>query len=76
MSKNPKDDIDDYTMKIVKIDSSKHKIKQRIMMNADVIPKHPSISVFSGSQGGGTSTLVNNLLTKPHFYQENFSLNL
>lgn len=59
---------DDFTMKIVKIESSKHKIKQRALMNADVIPKHPCISVFSGSQGGGKSTLVNNLLTKPHFY--------
>lgn len=67
MSKDQKHK-DDFTMKIVKIESSKHKIKQRALMNADVIPKHPGISVFSGSQGGGKSTLVNNLLTKPHFY--------
>jgi septin family protein len=57
-----------FTMKIEKIDSSKHQIKQRALMKANVIPQHPCISVFSGSQGGGKSTLVNNLLTKPHMY--------
>jgi len=58
----------DLSMKIEKIESSKHNIKQRAMMKANVIPQHPSISLFSGSQGGGKTTLVANLLTKPHMY--------
>lgn len=59
---------DDYSMKIEKIESSKHHIKQRALMEAGVIPNHPAISLFSGSQGGGKSTLVANLLTKKHMY--------
>ena len=58
----------DLSMKIEKIESSKHNIKQRAMMKANVIPQHPAISLFSGSQGGGKTTLVANLLTKPHMY--------
>ena len=59
---------EEFSMKIEKIESSKHNIKQRALMKANVIPQHPSISLFSGSQGGGKTTLVANLLTKPHMY--------
>jgi hypothetical protein len=55
-------------LKIKKIETSKHKIKQRKLMELCVIPHHPSVSVMSGSQGGGKSTLVANLLTNPHMY--------
>ena len=43
-------------------------------MEAMVIPPHPSISVFSGSQGGGKSTLVANLLTNPSMYGKSMEL--
>jgi hypothetical protein len=55
-------------LKIKKIETSKHKIKQRKLMEHCVIPHHPSVSVMSGSQGGGKSTLVANLLTNPNMY--------
>jgi hypothetical protein len=55
-------------LKIKKIDTSKHKIKQRKLMENMVIPHHPSVSIMSGSQGGGKSTLVANLLTNPLMY--------
>jgi hypothetical protein len=67
-------DNDDYNMKIERIDSKKHDIKQRALMEAGIIPCHPSISIFSGSQGGGKSTLVANLLTKPHMYGKSYEL--
>lgn len=56
------------SLKIEKIDTNKHKIRQRELMNAGVIPHFPSISIFCGSQGGGKSTLVANLLTNPIMY--------
>lgn len=63
-----------YSMQIERIESKKHDLKQRALMEMDVIPKHPTISIFSGSQGGGKSTLVANLLTKPHLYGKSFEL--
>lgn len=69
-----KENRNDYTMKINRIDSAKHKIKQRALMEADIIPRHPGISLFSGSQGGGKSTLVANLLTKAHMYGKSMEL--
>lgn len=69
-----KENREDYTMRINKIDSAKHQIKQRALMEADVLPRHPGISVFSGSQGGGKSTLVANLLTKAHMYGKSMEL--
>jgi len=69
-----KENRDDYSMRINRIDSAKHKIKQRALMEADVIPRHPGISLFSGSQGGGKSTLVANLLTKAHMYGKSMEL--
>jgi len=65
---------ENYSMKIERIESKKHDIKQRALMEAGVIPCHPTISIFSGSQGGGKSTLVANLLTKPHMYGKSFEL--
>jgi hypothetical protein len=55
-------------LKIDKIDTSKHAIKNRKLMELGVIPHHPSITIFSGSQGGGKSTLVANLMKKEHMY--------
>ena len=56
------------SLKIEKIDTKKHKIRQRELMNAGVIPHFPSISIFCGSQGGGKSTLIGNLLKNPLMY--------
>jgi hypothetical protein len=56
------------SLKIQKIDTSKKNIKQRKLMEMCIIPHHPSVSVMSGSQGGGKSTLVANLLTNPVMY--------
>lgn len=43
-------------------------------MEMDVIPRHPTVSVFSGSAGGGKSTLIANMLTKPHMYGKSLEL--
>jgi hypothetical protein len=48
---------------IVKIDTKKSGIYQRPLMKAKIIPHHSSVSIFSGSQGSGKSTLVNNFLS-------------
>jgi hypothetical protein len=63
-----------YSMDIEKIESKKHKIEQRQLMELDIIPRHPTVSVFSGSAGGGKSTLIANLLTKPHMYGKSLEL--
>lgn len=59
-------------LKINKIETSKHKIPQRLLMTQGIIPNHPSVSVMSGSQGGGKSTLVANLLMNPYMYGSSF----
>ena len=63
-----------YSMDIEKIDTKKHKIKQRMLMEMDIVPRHPTVSVFSGSAGGGKSTLIANMLTKPHMYGKSLEL--
>ena len=53
---------------IRKLKTAKHKIKQRILMEKDVIPRHPSSVIFNGSSGSGKTTLLVSLLTLPQFY--------
>lgn len=48
--------------------TSKHKIWQRKLMKEKIIPGHPMVSIFCGTQGSGKSTLIFNLLSKPIFY--------
>ena len=60
------------SLSIEKIDTSKHAIKQRKLMELGVIPNHPGITVFSAGQGGGKSTLVANLLKKENMYGESY----
>lgn len=55
-------------LKIKKIPTKKHKIKQRPLMEAKVIPHFPSISIFSGAAGSGKTNLVANLLSNPMMY--------
>jgi len=61
-------------MDIEKIESKKHKLEQRQLMELDIIPRHPTVSVFSGSAGGGKTTLIANMLTKPHMYGKSLEL--
>ena len=55
-------------LKIVPYPTNKHKIKQRPMMKADIIPRHASSVIFNGRSGSGKSNLLINLLTRPAFY--------
>jgi hypothetical protein len=55
-------------LKIVPYPTNKHKIKQRPMMEADIIPRHASSVIFNGRSGSGKSNLLINLLTRPCFY--------
>ena len=55
-------------LKIIKYKTNKHSIKQRQMMERDIIPQHPSSVIFNGRSGSGKSNLLVNLLTRPEFY--------
>ena len=55
-------------LKIVPYPTNKHKIQQRPMMEADIIPRHASSVIFNGRSGSGKSNLLINLLTRPEFY--------
>lgn len=55
-------------LKIRKMPTAKHKIPQRPLMEADVIPRHPSSVIFNGSSNSGKTTLLMNLLTRPEFH--------
>lgn len=56
------------SLKIEAIKTDKDKIKHRPMMANHVIPKHPFRVILSGPSGSGKTNLLNNLLTKAHFY--------
>lgn len=62
------------SLKIEKIETNKHKIKQRVLMEAGIIPNHPCISLFSASAGSGKTNLIVNLLRKPEFYGKSMEL--
>jgi hypothetical protein len=55
-------------LKIVKYDTNKHKIKQRKLMEDNIIPQHASAVVFCGRSGSGKSNLLVNLAERPEFY--------
>lgn len=55
-------------LKIVKYDTNKHKIKQRPLMEQNIIPTHASAVVFCGRSGSGKSNLLVNLAERPEFY--------
>jgi DNA replication protein DnaC len=55
-------------LKIVRYDTNKHKIKQRPMMEKNIIPTHASAVVFCGRSGSGKSNLLVNLAERPEFY--------
>lgn len=55
-------------LEIVPYPTNKHKIPQRPLMEADIIPKHPSSVIFNGKSNSGKSTLLVNLMSRPEFY--------
>jgi len=55
-------------LKIKAIPTTKTKIKQRPHAEAGVIPRHPKVSLFNGSQGSGKTTLLVNLIKDKRFY--------
>lgn len=55
-------------LKIAKYDTNKHKIKQRKLMEDNIIPTHASAVVFCGRSGSGKSNLLVNLADRPEFY--------
>lgn len=60
------------SLKINKVDTSKDDIYQRALMLNGIIPGHPGVTIMSGSQGGGKSTLVANLLSNPIMYGKSY----
>lgn len=53
---------------ITALPSDKDDIYQRPCMESGIIPKHPSVVIFSGSTGSGKSNCLMTLLTSPQFY--------
>lgn len=62
------DKIDYSNLSIEKVETSKNKIKQRKLMEANVIPQHPGVSLIVGSVNSGKTNFLINLLTRPQFY--------
>lgn len=63
-----------YSLDIKPIPTAKSKIKQRPLMEADIIPRHPSSVIFNGSSGSGKSVLLLNMLTRPEFFGQYFDI--
>jgi hypothetical protein len=56
------------SLQIREIPTDKLKIYQRAVMRDGVVPRHPSVSIFSGRSGSGKTNLMLSLLTRPEFY--------
>jgi len=59
-------------LKINPLPSEKSKIKQKPLMEQDVIPRHPSRVLFVGKSNSGKSNLMINMLIKPEMYHKYF----
>lgn len=59
-------------LKINALPTEKSKIKQRKLMEQDVIPRHPSRTLFVGKSNSGKSNLMINMLVKPDMYHKYF----
>ncbi len=55
-------------LQIVEFKSNKSKIKQRQLMELNIIPQHPFSCIMNGKSGSGKSTLLLNLVCLPQFY--------
>lgn len=53
---------------IIAYPTNKANIQQRPMMDADIIPRHPSAVIFNGKSGSGKTNLMVNLMSRPEFY--------
>jgi hypothetical protein len=60
-------------LSIKPLKTAKSKIPQRLLMEKDIIPRHPSSVIFNGSSGSGKSTLLLNLLTRPEMFRGYFN---
>jgi hypothetical protein len=56
------------SLEIREIPTDKLNIYQRAVMRDGVVPRHPSVSIFSGRSGSGKTNLMLSLLTRPEFY--------
>jgi hypothetical protein len=56
------------SLEIFAIPTDKSNIYQRAVMREGIIPRHPSVNLFSGRAGSGKSNLMVSLLTRPEFY--------
>lgn len=61
-------------LEIVKMPTSKNVIKQRQLMEEDIVPKFPCITILNGSAGSGKTSVVYNLLTNPLMYGPSYEL--
>ena len=61
-------DIDFSDLTISKVETNKNNICQRFLMEQNIIPKHPGVSIYVGSINSGKTTLINNFLSKPQYY--------
>jgi len=68
MEESPENLNFENALEIHKAPTSKHKIWQRKLMVAKIIPHHPSVLIVCATQGGGKSTLITNMLTNPLMY--------
>jgi hypothetical protein len=59
------------SLKITELPNQKADIYQRPVMKEGIIPRHPSVCLFSGRAGSGKSNLMLSLLTRPEFYGGN-----
>lgn len=62
-----------FDLSIKELSTDKSKIPQRVLMEKNIIPRHPSSVLFNGSSGSGKSTLLINLLTRKEFLGGYFS---
>jgi hypothetical protein len=56
------------SLQIEELPNQKKDIFQRSVMTSGIIPKHPSVCLFSGRSGSGKTNLMLSLLTRPQFY--------
>lgn len=67
-------DISKNTLKIEPLITKKSGIKNRVLMEEDIIMRHPSNTLISSCPGSGKSCLIYNLLSKPIYYGPSMEL--
>lgn len=64
----PKELLKTNPLDIIAYPTNKHNILQRPLMEADIIPRHPSAVIFNGKSGSGKSNLLVNLISRPEMF--------